>query len=96
LVEAPAEIARLVEDCHGEEASTDSRDPQPVSRRGEIRLGYGPRLAAAERERNVGGGGLRGPRVVMEKPGLRGPHVSGAWSRAVGSWAAGEREFGPG
>ena len=65
-----------------------------MSRRGEIRLGYGPRLAAAERERNVGG--LRGPRVVMEKPGLRGPHVSYAWSGAVGSWAAGEREFGPG
>ena len=38
LVEAPAEIARLVEDCHGEEAST----------------GCGSRLAAAERERNVG------------------------------------------
>jgi hypothetical protein len=42
LVEAPAEIACLVEDCHGEEASTDSRDPHPVSRHGEIRLGYGP------------------------------------------------------
>jgi hypothetical protein len=41
LVEAPAEITRLVEDYHGEEASTDSRDPQPVSRCGEIRLEQG-------------------------------------------------------
>jgi hypothetical protein len=34
--------------------------------------------------------GLRGPRVVVENPGLRGPHVSNVWSRTVGSWAAGE------
>jgi hypothetical protein len=68
LVEAPTEITCLVEDCHGEEASTDSRDPQPVSQRGEIRLEQGGddnRFLAQFAKQNPQARGSREPVTTM-------------------------------
>jgi hypothetical protein len=69
----------VVEDCHGEEASTDSRDPQPVSRRGEIRLEQGGddnRFLAQFAEQNPQARGSREPVTTMTE-------IPCVWSHAT-------------